>query len=206
MEDGPPSFPRGFTCPVVLGVSLGSFRVSRTGLSPSVEELSSSFRYPSGVPRRDPTTPGTLSNPRFGLLRFRSPLLAESLLISSPPGTEMFQFPGFASPCGDDGPLRPPGFPIRKSTDQRLFSGSPWLIAAHRVLHRLSAPRHPPSALVELDLEILNPIKATAQTRNITHPIRLSKTIRPAKTKRKGPNPIAASPLALTPCQNSQWR
>ena len=32
-----------------------------------------------------------------GLVRVRSPLLAESLLMSFPPGTEMFQFPGFAS-------------------------------------------------------------------------------------------------------------
>ena len=32
----------------------------------------------------------------FGLVRFRSPLLTESLLLSFPPGTEMFQFPGFA--------------------------------------------------------------------------------------------------------------
>ncbi len=32
-----------------------------------------------------------------GLIRFRSPLLTESLLMSFPPGTEMFQFPGFAS-------------------------------------------------------------------------------------------------------------
>ena len=31
----------------------------------------------------------------FGLLRFRSPLLTESLLLSSPAGTEMFQFPAF---------------------------------------------------------------------------------------------------------------
>ncbi len=31
-----------------------------------------------------------------GLVRFRSPLLTESRLISFPPGTEMFQFPGFA--------------------------------------------------------------------------------------------------------------
>ena len=31
-----------------------------------------------------------------GLFRGRSPLLAESRLISFPPGTEMFQFPGFA--------------------------------------------------------------------------------------------------------------
>ena len=34
---------------------------------------------------------------RFGLLPVRSPLLGESLLISLPPGTKMFQFPGFAS-------------------------------------------------------------------------------------------------------------
>ena len=31
-----------------------------------------------------------------GMLRVRSPLLAESRLMSFPPGTEMFQFPGFA--------------------------------------------------------------------------------------------------------------
>ena len=33
----------------------------------------------------------------FGLVRVRSPLLPESLLISSPGGTEMFHFPPFAS-------------------------------------------------------------------------------------------------------------
>ena len=30
---------------------------------------------------------------RFGLLRFRSPLLTQCRLISSPQGTEMFHFP-----------------------------------------------------------------------------------------------------------------
>ena len=34
----------------------------------------------------------------FRLFRVRSPLLAESLLFSLPPGTKMFQFPGCASP------------------------------------------------------------------------------------------------------------
>jgi hypothetical protein len=33
-----------------------------------------------------------------GLVRVRSPLLAESLLMSFPPATEMVQFAGFASP------------------------------------------------------------------------------------------------------------
>ena len=38
-----------------------------------------------------------ISHQTTGLFRVRSPLLAESLLMSVPPGTEMFQFPGFAS-------------------------------------------------------------------------------------------------------------
>src|SRR6266699_227214 len=47
----------------------------------------------------------------------------------------------------DDAALPAPGFPIRRSTGQRLFSASPWLIAAVHVLHRLLVPRHPPHAL-----------------------------------------------------------
>ena len=35
-----------------------------------------------------------LARTRFRLIPFRSPLLGESRLISFPPGTEMFQFPG----------------------------------------------------------------------------------------------------------------
>src|SRR4051812_49147768 len=47
-----------------------------------------------------PTTPHTQPLPgitriRFSLLRFRSPLLSESLLFSLPVGTEMFHFPTF---------------------------------------------------------------------------------------------------------------
>src|SRR5687767_7293755 len=42
------------------------------------------------------------------------------------------------------------GFPIRKSSDQRMVSSFPGLIAAAHVLHRLLAPRHPPCALVLL--------------------------------------------------------
>ena len=41
-------------------------------------------------------------------------------------------------------------FLIRKSRDRRMVSFSPGLIAAAHVLHRLSAPRHPPCALVLL--------------------------------------------------------
>ena len=74
-------------------------RISLTGLSPSTAYFSkyvllSVFRvfvvrsyYPGAA----------LPPPRFGLLRVRSPLLAQSRLFSFPPGIEMFQFPGLAS-------------------------------------------------------------------------------------------------------------
>ena len=49
---------------------------------------------------RHPYNPGSR---RFGLLRFRSPLLTESFLLSSPAGTQMFHFPAsrlaFAMPA-----------------------------------------------------------------------------------------------------------
>ena len=59
-----------------------------------------------------------------GLLPFRSPLLGESPLMSFPPGTEMFQFPGFASPAYGFGRGSPKGrgFPIRISADQRSLA------------------------------------------------------------------------------------
>src|SRR5829696_9483718 len=59
-----------------------------------------------------------------GLLRFRSPLLPESPLMSFPPGTEMFQFPGFASPAYgfSRGSPKGRGFPIRISADQRSLA------------------------------------------------------------------------------------
>jgi hypothetical protein len=37
---------------------------------------------------------------RFRLFPVRSPLLRESLLLSLPPGTEMFQFPGSGEDLG----------------------------------------------------------------------------------------------------------
>ena len=46
------------------------------------------------------------------------------------------------------------GFPIRKSPDITPVCGSPKLIAACHVLHRLILPRHPPCALSSLTIEL----------------------------------------------------
>ena len=80
MEGGPPIFRQDFTCPALLK------------------------DYPTIYPYRAVTYfgPPFQTVPVFveiitGLVRVRSPLLTESRLMSFPPGTEMFQFPGFAS-------------------------------------------------------------------------------------------------------------
>ena len=58
--------------------------------------------FPSGSapikPTLSPVLQPRMGMPiRFGLFRCRSPLLTESMSLSSPTGTEMFQVPAFAS-------------------------------------------------------------------------------------------------------------
>src|SRR3982751_4177799 len=93
----------------------------------------------------------TLARHGFGLVPVRSPLLGEARLISLPRGTKMFQFPrfppdpyGFRAGCRGMTPCALPHSDIPGSTPA---GGSPRLIAAYHVLHRLLAPRHPPCAL-----------------------------------------------------------
>ena len=93
---------------------------------------------------RGPTTPQG-KPPRFGLFRFRSPLLTESSFLSFPTVTEMFQFAALASTR-----LWIQRRNIRESQDQRSFVNSPELFADFHALHRLLMPRHPPYALNSL--------------------------------------------------------
>ena len=87
-----------------------------------------------GIPHRGPTTPET--SLRFGLFRFRSPLLTESILFLFLRLLRCFTSPGIAylslfySGKNDD-VLTSPGYPIRKSPDQSV-------IAAPRSLSQLS--------------------------------------------------------------------
>ena len=111
--------------------------------------------------RRRSYNPGRCQRqPRFGLLRVRSPLLAQSFLLSFPPGTKMFQFPGFAPGFGQVSGSLPTGFPIRTSAGHRAF-------APHRGFSQLitsfiasESHRHPPCALVRFLYDLsLTPIK-----------------------------------------------
>ena len=103
---GPPGFPRGFSCPAVLGVKLQSQlnfaygTLTRYGRPSHAVLLSIWFltlsRHCSALqvaPQPRVCNGCNLTQTRFRLFRVRSPLLAESLLFSVPRGTEMFQFP-----------------------------------------------------------------------------------------------------------------
>ena len=85
--------------------------------------------------------------------------------MSFPPGTEMFQFPGFALPklcihfgnnlvpinsdpdCSAPELIGKVGFPHSEIVGSKVAHTSPTLIAACHVLHRLCMPRHPRNAL-----------------------------------------------------------
>ena len=90
----------------------------------------------------------------FRLLRFRSPLLSESLLFSSPPGTKMFQFPGLSSLtyvlaqwwCD----IARIGLPHSDTPGSLSVYDSPRRFAVNCVLHQLYVPRHSPYALSNL--------------------------------------------------------
>ena len=79
------------------------------------------------LPHRGPTTPS--ASRWFGLFRFRSPLLTESILFLFLRLLRCFTSPGIA--CSslfdsgrNDGVLTPSGYPIRKSPGQSVFAAT----------------------------------------------------------------------------------
>ena len=74
-----------------------------------------------------------------GLVRVRSPLLAESRLMSFPPGTEMFQFPGFAAPTYGFSRRYPTRGWVAPFGNPRIKGCSP-LPTAYRSVPRPSSP------------------------------------------------------------------
>jgi hypothetical protein len=137
--------------------------ITRTGLSPAEADLSRSFRlslyghWPS--PRSLATTSGVsvdvlssgyldVSVPRVCffipiLFRKKIPLIKCQITNARlAPDVWNLTFEG--------------GLPHSEIHGSKPVRGSPWLIAAYHVLHRLLLPRHPPNALRSLDALISN--------------------------------------------------
>jgi hypothetical protein len=76
------------------------FSLTRTGLSPSLAPLSSGLPLRYNMVFEGPTTPQDLRPRGLGSSPFARHYSGNTYLVSFPPGTEMFHFPGFASLSG----------------------------------------------------------------------------------------------------------
>ena len=128
LEDGPPIFRQDYTCPALLVVrSVPPIRFRVRGYHP----LWPAFPYRS-------TSQSTITH---RLLRFRSPLLSESRLISFPVATSMFQFATGASltsgfsqryPCGWVSPFGHPRIKACLPAPRGLSQATTSFIACNR--------------------------------------------------------------------------
>ena len=129
-----------------------STRLSLTGLSPSLVSfpktvllnLLNQFRGPN---------PGMHAS-RFGLFRFRSPLLTESLVVFSSSGyldVSVHRVP-YIWLCIHHmlTEVLSARFPHSDISGSQDMCSSPKLFAAYHVFHRLLVPRHPPYALFRM--------------------------------------------------------
>ena len=143
-----------------------------------------------------PTTPyaqrlPAVARARFSLLRFRSPLLTEYLLL---PVLRCFtsrrSLPHpMHSGTGSTTRLVL-GFPIRTPSDHGSLASSPRLIAGCYVLLRLLVPRHPPCAL-----------KSFTQQKCLTKEQRCSRPLYSSRTT----TPEPPAPPTSTPRREPVW-
>ena len=126
-----------------------SIHLSLTGLSPSLAGFPKTILLNLSDQLRGPN-PGMHAF-RFGLFRFRSPLLTESLVVFSSSGyldVSVHRVPFHTLWIGVwmTG-VCPAGFPHSDISGSSDICSSPKLFAAYHVFHRLLVPRHPPYAL-----------------------------------------------------------
>jgi hypothetical protein len=160
LRDGPRRFPRDFSCPAVLRylpTEPVRFRLQDCHLLWS--------HFPEGFDYRPGLSLGGLTARQALQPQGACPLvwaIPRSLaatsgitdLFSIPAGTEMVHFPALPSApyvfrSGYSG-ITQSGFPHSEIPGSKPACGSPRLIAACHVLHRLLAPRHSPYALSSL--------------------------------------------------------
>ncbi len=95
-------------------------------------------------------------------------------VIYFPSGTEMVHFPELAHTGLCIQPavagVHPAGFPHSEIPGSKPACGSPRLIAACHVLHRLLAPRHPPYALSSLIIKLTQYVVSQGASNRVRDP------------------------------------
>ena len=139
----------GFLVPRVTQDATRPRLASYTGLSPSLVELSRTFHSRSRCHSVVLQPRGCVATtPVWALPRSLATTGGIINLFSLPPGTKMFQFPGFASLHNVMIiTLQVIGLSHSEIAGSMVICTYPALIAAYHVLHRLREPRHPPDAL-----------------------------------------------------------
>ena len=146
LRDGPRRFSPDSTWPDLLRYPSGDCQISRTGLSPSVVDLSKPFCYPAIflLPCERPYNP---AKETFAVW-------AISLSLAA---TEEIDFSFYSCSyldvsvhCVRHTELCIYSVLIQESRDHHLFVSSPELFADFHAFHRLLMPRHPPCALRNL--------------------------------------------------------
>ena len=127
-------------------------RLSLTGLSPSLAGFPKTILL-NLLNQLCGPNPGMHAS-RFGLFRFRSPLLTESHVVFSSSGyldVSVHRVPFHTLWIGVwIHEVCSCGFPHSEISGSMDICSSPKLIAAYHVFHRLLVPRHPPCALFSL--------------------------------------------------------
>ena len=126
-----------------------SSSLSLTGLSPSLAGFPKTILLNSQNHKFSPN-PDVHAH-RFGLFRFRSPLLPESHVVFSSSGyldVSVHRVPFLTLWIGVRmTEVCSAGFPHSDISGSMDICSSPKLFAAYHVFHRLLVPRHPPYAL-----------------------------------------------------------
>ena len=148
MGGGPPCFPQGFSCLVVLWILLTWFGFHIRGFHPLWPAFPKPFCYPL-LAKCSP-------QPRNA----RIPVWALSLSLAATQEIDVsFSSSGYLDVSVHRVPFHtlwigvwmtgvlPAGFPHSDIHGSKDICSSPWLFAACHVFHRLLVPRHPPCAL-----------------------------------------------------------
>jgi hypothetical protein len=139
LRDGPRGFEPGSTCPALLRCPTGGPRLRVRDCHPLWSPVPGRFRSARScslppIKGSRVLQPRPDGSGRFGLVPVRSPLLGQSRLLSSPGGTEMFQFPPFASAAYgfSSGSFGYPGLNARLTAPPGLSQSSTPFLASWR--------------------------------------------------------------------------
>ncbi len=149
LADGPAKFTQDFSCPALLRILLSYQILTRTGLSPSLVQISITVPFRILYKSRSPITPVLhCYNAGLGCSAFARHYLRNHFCFLLLRVLRCFSSPRLPLAYGEITQLHYVGLPHSDIRGSMVICTSPRLFAAYHVLLRLPEPRHPPFALI----------------------------------------------------------